>query len=298
MKKHLPLFLWLFFVLAYSGYAQEELIIDLDFQDWEASLGVKSDPPDSCEVGVTNITGPDTIMINYETGGSGAITLWKYFVSPLCNTKYVNRGDAAENNIDVTTGFVSLGKAPNEGDTVGQFILPKLSNVTWIEFAYSCTGSERGVRIFKSTDDGETWEGPIGGEHILAGVQLGEFATEDINSDDVIIKITSGIDDEGNSQYTRIHNIQVFGVPAGPETGLSDVMTSSIKAFYSANEEGLVIRGDVKSVSIYDITGRLMIESFASGNQTITLSSLSNGIYFLKAHDRENKVYTRKFIKR
>ncbi len=298
MKKHLPVFLWLFFMLAYSGYAQtEELLIDLDFQDWEASPGVQSDPPDSCEVGVPNITGPDTVIINYETGGSGAVTLWKYFVSPLCNTKYVNRGDQAENNIDVTTGFVSLGKAPNEGDTVGQFILPKLSNVTVIEFAYSCTGSGRGVRIYSSIDDGETWEGPIGGEHILAGVQGGEFATEDINSDNVILKITSGLKDDGTSQYTRIHNIQVWGVPGGVETGLSDIKASGITAYYAA-KEGLVIKGDVKSVFIYDITGRLMIKSLEAGNQTITLSSLSNGIYFVKANDRENRVYTRKFIKR
>lgn len=51
-------------------------------------------------------------------------------------------------------------------------------------------------------------------------------------------------------QYTRIHNNQVYGVPAGPETGLSDIEPPDIKAFYSANEEGLVIRGEVKSVFI------------------------------------------------
>lgn len=144
----------------------EETIIYLDFQDWPGTEGAQYDPPDSCEgTYPDNITGPDKVMIDYETGGSGKVTLIKYFVSPFCNCKKVNRGDLTECGVGITTGWVSLAKAPEETDTIGEFILPKLSNVGKIEVGFSCTGSNRGVRIYASTDNGANWGDPIGGEH-------------------------------------------------------------------------------------------------------------------------------------
>ncbi len=294
MKRNVLIFIFSLLAVFYAANAQtEETIIFLDFQDWEASPGVKSDPLDSCELGAPTITGPNKVLINYETGGSGEVTLWKYFVSPVCECKHMNR-DGTACGIDITPGWVNLGKQPNPEDTIGQFILPKLSNVTKIEVGFSCTGDGRGMCIYASTDDGETWGDPIGGEH-QDGNQDGVFATEDINMDNVIIKLTSGTSADGTSQFTRIHNVEVWGVPGGPETGVSDIRATGINAYYTPGR-GLVIEGDVMSVAVYDITGRRLVESFESGTQTIPLPSLANGVYFVKAFDRDNKVYTQKFL--
>jgi hypothetical protein len=296
MKKNLLLFAVSALASIFTARAQsEESIIYLDFQDWPASPGVVSDPATECETGVSNITGPDTVAIDYQTGGHGSIILWKYFVSPACNCKYMNRGDVAECELDITTGWVSLGKAPNAGDTIGQFILPKLSNVTRIEIGFSCTGSGRGMRIYASTDDGQTWGDPIGGEHWESNAQNGVWATENVNLDNVIIKITSGTSEDGTSQYTRLHNVQVWGVPGGPETGFTEPAIQNSRVYFRPGE-GLIIRGQLSQIQIYDITGRLVESSLVNGSQTMDVSGYTKGIYILKAAEGDNRVFTQKFI--
>ncbi len=293
MKRNLLTFVLSVLAVFFTVHAQTaETIIFLNFQDWTASPEVYSDA-DSCETGQTFNPGPDKFQIDYLTGGSGEIELWDYVVSPVCNCKHWNR-DGQDCAIDITPGWVELGKLSDPDDTIGTLILPKMTNVTWIEVGFSCTGDGRGLRIYASTDDGENWTGPIGGEH-LDGNQDGAFATEDINMDNVIIKLTSGVDNSDVSQYARIHNIEVKGVPGGPETGVSEMTARSIEAYYTSGE-GLVVKGDVHYLAVYDITGRLILESHETGNQTVPLTSLSDGVYFVKAFDRNHKVYTRKFV--
>lgn len=278
-----------------------ELIIDEDFQTWPATEGVVSDPPADCE-DFNHIAGPDLYDLPYETGGSGKVTLIKYLISPECNSKRVNQGESATNAIDVTTGFVGLTKTSEEGDTIGEMWLPKLTNVTEIEFGYSCTSSDRGVRLYTSTDDGVSWEGPWTmdgpgvGEIIGSDTKLGEMYVLDINRDNVILKFTSGIDNDGVSQNSRIHNIKVWGVPGGAETGLGEQDAASIISYYAAGT-GLVIKGEVSSVRIYDLGGRMVAQSYQAGDQVIDLSEQSDGTYIMKATDMNQNTLTRKFLK-
>lgn len=115
--------------------------------------------------------------------------------------------------------------------------------------------------------------------------------------DDVIIKITSRTKDDETSQYTRLHKVKVWGVPGWQETGVSDVHPGSLSILYNA-QKGLIVGGEVKAVSIYDITGRLLRESHNSGNRIMALSELSDGVYFARVTDPEDRVYTRKFVVR
>lgn len=277
------------------------LIIDEDFQDWPATEGVVSDPPADCEA-TPNLPGPDMYDLDYETGGSGQVKLIKYFISPECNTKRVNQGEVAVNAIDVTTGFVSLAKTVEETDTIGEMWLPKLSNVSEIEFGYSCTSSDRGVRLYTSTDDGETWEGPWTadgpgvGEIIGSDTKLGEMVVLTIDRDDVILKFTSGVDYDGVSQYTRIHNIKVWGVPGSRETGIADMEAPGIKAYY-VRGTGLVVEGEVSSAEVYDLNGRLILRSDQPGDQIIDLSGYAGGTYIFRATDIHERGYTKKFTK-
>lgn len=277
------------------------LIIDEDFQDWPATEGVVSDPPADCEA-TPNIAGPDFYDLGYETGGSGQVKLIKYFISPECNTKRVNQGEVAENAIDVTTGFVSLAKTVEETDTIGEMWLPELTNVTEIEFGYSCTSSDRGVRVYTSTDDGETWEGPWTadgpgtGEIIGSDTKLGEMVVLPINRDNVILKFTSGVDYDGVSQYTRIHNIKVWGVPGSHETGIPDMKALEIEAYY-VKGTGLVIKGEVASAAVFDLKGRMVLRSDQAGDQILDLTGFAEGTYILRATDLEQRGYTKKFTK-
>jgi hypothetical protein len=299
MKKNLLIFQIFLFGFCFCALGQNpELLIDEDFQDWTATEGIVSDPATSCE-SFPHQPGPDVFELNLATGGKVTFTLSTYAVSPLCNSKYVNRGDALENGVGVTTGFVSLSKdivAPI--DTVGELIISKLSNVTSIEFAFSCTGSSRGIRLYKSTDDGATWGDPVGGEHWEADAQLGVLVTEDINADNVMLKFTSGTkESDGTSQNSRIHNIKVWGVPGSPELGIRDPKIADITAYYLTGR-GLVIRGDAQETAIFDLMGRLVKRSNTAGNQTIDLSGFSDGVYIVKGMDINGRVFVQKFIKK
>jgi hypothetical protein len=279
------------------------LIIDENFQDWPATEGVVSDPPEDCE-SFNHIAGPDEYDITYETGGTGKVTLIKYLISPECNSKRVNRGDVVlDLQFDVTTGFVGLTKVENEGDTIGEMRLPKLSNVTQIEFGFSCTGSSRGIRLYTSTDDGATWEGPWtpdgpGTGEIIAtdDAQLGEYRVIDINRDNVILKFTSGVDLDGVSQNSRLHDLKVWGVPGSQETGIADMEAPGIKAYY-VRGAGLVVEGEVASAGVYDLNGRLILRSDQPGDQIIDLSGYAEGTYILRATDIHQRGYTMKFTK-
>lgn len=289
------------FLAGTSGFAQEALIIDEDFQTWPATEGVVSDPPADCE-NFSHIAGPDEYDLSYETGGSGKVTLIKYLISPECNTKRVNQGEVAENQIDVTTGFIGLTKTSEEGDTIGQMYLPQLSNVSRIEFAYSCTSSDRGVRLYTSVDGGETWEGPWTedgpgiGEIIGSDTKLGEYVSLNIGRDNVILKFTSGVDTDGVSQNSRIHNIKIWGVPGSHETGIDNDLATTLGIYYNSGV-GLVVEGMYASLGVYDLSGRKVFETFDVGNQTIDLSGISGGVYMVKAVDRSDNLITHKFIK-
>jgi hypothetical protein len=118
----------------------------------------------------------------------------------------------------------------------------------------------------------------------------------DINRDNVILKFTSGVDLDGVSQNSRIHDIRVWGVPGGPETGIDEFELSNIKAYY-VQGTGLVVEGDVEEVTLYDLNGRSLLESKQAGDQVIDLSGFVDGTYILRARDRSDRSYSKKFLK-
>ena len=296
MKKKLLIIQVIIFIFCFCAFAQTPvLLIDENFQDWTATTGIKSEPSDSCE-SFPHQTGPDVFDISLVTGGKATITLIKYAVSPQCNSKKQNL-NAGVNGDGVTTGFVSLSKAVEVTDTIGEFIISKLSNVSSIEFAFSCTGAPRGIRLYQSTDDGATWGDMIGGEHWEDNAQYGVLITEEINTDNVMLKFTSGTKNDGTSQNARIHNIKVWGVPGPAEMGITDPRIEDITAYYVTGK-GLVIKGDLNQAAIFDLMGRMVKRSNTSGNQTVDLSNCSDGVYILKAMNNDDKVFIQKFIKK
>jgi len=303
-KIYTKLFVITTFILGFlvAVNAQEpELIIEENFQDWPETdrADPDADPNDLnawCEQTLF-LPGPDDFDIYYLTGGKGKITLIKYQLSPFCSTKKFNR-DGIEPTEGVSEGFVGLMKVSEETDTIGQMYLPKLSNVTKIWFTFSCTGSNRGVRIYHSLDNGETWENTAGYEILATGdAQMGDwFEIEDLDLNDVIIKFTSGVDVSDVSQISRIHDVQVWGVPGSKETGMDIREIAEITARYIPGT-GLVLEGNIASVKIFDLTGRLVRESEIMGNQTLQIDNLSDGVYILQAFDAESRVLNKKFMK-
>ncbi|MBN2697204.1 MAG: T9SS type A sorting domain-containing protein [Bacteroidales bacterium] len=278
-----------------------ELIIDENFQDWPETE--RSDPDATledlnayCEQTLM-LPGPDEFDIYYLTGGSGVVTMIKYQISPDCGTKKYNR-DGIEPTEGVTIGFIGLMKVSEETDTIGQMYLPKLSNVTKVWFTYSCTGSNRGIRIYHSLDNGETWENTYGEEILPEGdAQMGQVVEIDgLDLNNVLIKFTSGVDNSDVSQISRLHDLKIWGVPGGPETGMDIHEVADITAKY-VQGTGLILNGPVESVRIFDLTGRLVEESGVAGNQILSLDHLSDGVYIITAVDRESRLFNQKFLK-
>ncbi len=73
----------------------------------------------------------------------------------------------------------------------------------------------------------------------------------------------------------------------------------SLKAFPNPASENLTVSlPGLTSYAIYDITGKVIIETVATGDiQNISVGNLANGIYIIKASDGTS-VYTTKFIKK
>ena len=135
---------------AITTYAQSQKIIEENFQLWVPTEGTDTVDCESFPHEIENFRSMELTT----SGGTLPIevTLIKCAISPDCNTKRVNRGDATENTEGVTTGFVSLSKAPEPTDTIGEFIFGPIPQIDSIQFSHSATGSNRGIRIYTSSD--------------------------------------------------------------------------------------------------------------------------------------------------
>jgi hypothetical protein len=290
MKKQL---LFIFFVvLTLSSYSQNETLIDENFQGWTRTESAGY-PDGACET-VTHRT-DSTITYNLLTGGTATITLKQFAVSPTCNSKKVNQDPTLSNGIGVTTGFVSLNKVSATNVDTGFFMISKLPYVTSIEFAISATGANRGIHLYKSTDDGVTWI-KVGGEFQDANSQFGALFTQTINENNVMLKFVGGLDNKVPpvSQIVRLHNIKIVGSSAVGVKKISKKNTITV----SQKENGLLrIDGDVKNIRLINNSGVTLKTSKIKGSQNIDISSLAKGLYVVEVTDTNGNLTTQKIVK-
>jgi hypothetical protein len=276
-----------------------ELIISDNFQEWEASQEIVV--PDSCEAGYEH---PPELSGTLELlTASGTVDipvkLIKCSVSPECGSK--------KEPSNVTIGYISLMKMDGKSmsdlviedwgsdvDTLGQFSFGPIPQIDSIVFEHSATGSERGIRIFKSTD-GTVWERATEDEFNDGASQNGVTRKVDINEEDVYIKFTSGFKVDETSQISRLHSIMVYGVPGevvaihAPEVENLSVLPLGSGLFR--------IEGEFNALNVYNTIGAKVYTRTGAIEGNIDLSGVPSGIYIVHAQDRSGKIFVSKILR-
>lgn len=299
MKKFLLLLITTF-IYGTASYSQSsELIIEDNFQEWEASQEI--DAPDSCEAGYEHYPELSGTLQLLTTSGTVDIPvkMVKCAVSPECGSK--------KEPTNVSIGYISLMKMPDktmsdlviedwgsDEDTLGQFSFGPIPHIESITFEHSATGSERGIRIFKSTD-GETWERATEDEFNDGDSQNGMIRTVDINEEDIYIKFTSGFKVDETSQISRLHSLMVYGVP-GDVVAITAQKAESL----SVNSLGsgfFSIEGEFQTLTIYNTIGEIIYSRTGDIENSIDLSGVSKGIYIVHAQDRSGQIFVTKILR-
>lgn len=299
MKKSTLLTLIISFITVFGVFAESQKIINENFQNWDAT---RDDivVPDSCESNLPHPYMSEGYLDLTTSDGVEeiSVTLIKCGVSPECNSKRVNRGGTGNDAISV--GFVSLMKVTEEMDTIGEFIFGPISQIDSIRFGHSHTGSERGIRFYTSYD-GEDWE-MIGEDEFNTSddSQAGEVESIVINDDDVYVRITSGVGNDGEtSQIARLHSLEVFGEPGEyvpPVSGIKEIEKSNLEVLTIAN--GMYkIKGDLNTMQVYNTLGCNVNANINLNTNTIDLTGMSNGIYIIRAEDSNGKISSAKVYK-
>lgn len=291
------LFTFLFLALlagTLCTFGQSTLIIEEDFQNWDPTED--TDPAD-CEAGLVHETENVRQMELTIVGGSVDIdvTLIKAGIAPDCDTKRFER-DGTASTEGVTVGYVSLSKTELETDTIGQFIFGPIPQIDSIRFAHSATGSNRGIRIYKSAD-GETWERASDNEfNESADSQAGDVQTVAIDATEVYIMFTSGVntDNPPVSQHSRLHNIEVWGVP-GEITSVETPQVADL-LIYPEGSGLFRIEGEYTQLMIYNTVGTIVYSQVGSNLNTIDLSGTAKGVYIVRAMDNSGQVFVRKIL--
>ncbi len=280
------------------------LIISEDFQTWDPTEDTN---PDTCSKGVVleyGITRELTLTTNTGTVEI-PVTLYKCGIAPECESRRIEDGGATDNLPGVTTGWVLLNKLDGytidnyltSPDTIGEFIFGPISQIDSIRFAHSATGSERGIRIYTSTD-GEIWERPTDDEFWDgADCQLGDVNSVEINMTDVYIKFTSGFKQSDlSSQFTRLHNIEVWGIPGEPPAGIETQKVESLR-IYPVGEGMYHVDAGFTALNIYSTSGSLVYSETGNNRNIIDLSGLPKGIYIIQARDRSGQFFVTKIFR-
>ena len=296
--------------------AQENLIISENFQMWDPT----DDTDDSkCSAGVVleyGITRELTLVTS--TGiVEIPVTLYQCGIAPECESRRIEDGGATENLPGVTTGWVQLNKLTDgdtavdikitmlnmedSPDTLGEFIFGPVPQIDSIVFAHSCTGANRGIRIYKSAD-GETWENASPDDEFQDGdSQLGSVHTVNINETDVYIKFTSGFRQaDSTSQYSRLHNIDVWGTPGVLSSTKNLTEESKLSIYPVPAKDFIIIKlqddATIGELQIIDVVGKTVYSSVVDRQSSrIDISNLNSGLYFIQI-TANNEKYVKKLL--
>lgn len=289
--------------------AQSELIISENFQEWEAT---EDTDESSCSAGVTVEESLKRSFNLVTTEGIKEIpvTLIKCAIAPTCESRRVeDSGGATDNFPGVTPGWVMLNKisgATTENyiespDTLGEMIFGPIPHIDSIIVAHSATGSKRGIRVFysyngedwvRATED-ELWDGE--------DCQLGDVNTIGIYESEVYIKFTSGFKmTDSTSQFTRIHNIDVYGIP-GKASAVNDISLDNMLSIYPNPASDFIHIDLAKDISnanlqITNIQGKILYScNIDQQKSNIDISKLKSGMYIVQL-THKNQMYVKQLI--
>lgn len=303
MKRILLALTVLAFIGFTSTYGQSELIIEENFQMWD---GTEDFEPDTCGNGeVTEYKVTREMDIVTSTGLEQInVKMTMVAIAPECDSRRVYDGGGTLPE-GVSTGWVQLKKLSGDfdynnlvdwelsEDTIGEFIFGPIPQIDSIRVSHSATGSNRGFRIYTSFD-GEDWDRPTE-EEFWGGsdCQAGDVNTVIIDESDVYIKFTAGFkQSDSTSQFTRLHDLKVWGEPGVLEVGIERSESKNLK-IRSLGDSKFKIADDIENVKVYNTVGRL-IYRINDHSSIIDLSSFASGIYIIRARDMQGKEFAEK----
>lgn len=279
----------------YSFGQSSELIISEDFQDWEPTVDSnEADCEDGLQFETENIRQMELTLVGATENIN--VTLIKCGISPECDSKRFER-DGTPSTEGITVGYVALSKIEAETDTIGQFIFGPIPHIDRIVFGHSATGSNRGIRIYKSSD-GETWE-RASDDEFYSGTdsQAGEVNEVTMDETDVYIMFTSGIkQSDGTSQHSRLHNIEVYGIPGEPIAVAGPQKAESVSIIPAGS--GLFrLEGEISMVSVYSTTGALVYSMKGNSLNIMDLTGVPEGIYIVQTRDKSGQLFVTKILR-
>ena len=294
---------------------QSTLIISENFQEWEDTEDLN---PDTCWKGYVfdYVIYRELSLVTSTRTAEIPVTLYMCVIRPECDSRRVQRAEppgSIPNFPGVTTGWVLLNKLTDEfntienfelsSDTLGEFIFGPVPQIDSIVFGHSATGGGRGIRIYKSTD-GETWENTSPDDEFwdAADCQLGDVNSVVIDESDVYIKFTSGFDEgDKDSQFARLHNIDVWGVP-GVLNNINNTKIDKFNIYPLPAKDFIIVELAEEAVNsemqIIDIVGKTVYSSVVDRQTSrIDISNLNNGIYFIQITLNDEKYVKQLMVK-
>lgn len=127
-------------------------------------------------------------------------------------------------------------------------------------------------------------------------------------------KIEAQILDPNTNTYITITGIAIgyapcllfcrrYNVPKPPDAILSSGITKGIPLEFSANPTlvnnfiHFTSNKSIKKVAVYDMSGKIVLQTYKLNNNEIKTSELKNGMYFLQVYFIDNDVKTIKIVK-
>ena len=117
-----------------------------------------------------------------------------------------------------------------------------------------------------------------GGELTSSLAQIGKIV---LGENDVLLYNKSGVQ-IGSTPFSQFVKIVFY---SDGSTSLNDVADSSIKVFYDATQESLLVRGieGPQAVRVYAVSGQLLLSANATdGEATMYIGGLQSGAYLLQ----------------
>jgi len=210
-----------------------------------------------------------------------------------------NYAASSKGNGGLYPGDYIMRLSDKDDKEAGSLTTPMFSQVGTLAFSgkFSESDSTESLIVLSSTNAGISWDTVttyIAGEDGCAipcysGESSGDALGRDtlsINMTDVMIRFQyhqPGVEDLDDDQRTAIDDIAIKATDyVDIPTGLETVKTSetSFKVYPNPASTYIQIDGDVNSVSIYSLTGRLV--KTVTNEKTINVQSLKSGIYLVK----------------
>lgn len=304
MRKKITILFLLAVAVVYIANSQSTLIISENFQSWEPT---EDTDESTCSAGVVMEASLTRTMTLTTQSGTTDITvsMIKCGIAPECDSRRVEDGGLPENPAGITRGWVLLNKLDGytwdnfeeSPDTIGEFIFGPIPQIDSIVMGHSATGSNRGIRVYKS-DDGENWERATEDEFTDGDSQAGVVHRVDIGATNVYIKFTSGFkQSDGTSQYTRLHNIDVYGIPGAGAGYIDNMKDPDIIFYYNSGSDLLMVNGKVNAINIYDCLGKVVKTVQGEDITSVSMADLRSSLYIIEAFDHNQNRIVKKIIK-